>query len=188
MGLNITGDSEADGLLTRDPFALLTAMLLDQQIPMEKAFTGPWVIAQRMGRAALDPLEVADADPDEFAALMARPPAVHRYHHAMAGRTQSLARAIAECYEGDAAAVWAGAATGKELLRRVQALPGFGPQKAKVFVALLGKQLGVRPVGWAEAAGDYGLAGYRSVADVVDADSLLKVREAKRAAKAAAKR
>jgi len=162
-------------------------MLLDQQIPMEKAFIGPSVLAERLGVDRLDPGAVAEVDAVRFAAMMAGPPAVHRYHTSMAGRVQALAGAVAREYGNDARAIWADVATGAELVARLRALPGFGDQKARIFTALLGKQCGVRPAGWQEAAGDYGLPGHRSVADVVDPDSLLKVREFKRAAKAAAR-
>jgi len=177
----------ADELLSRDPFALLTGMLLDQQVPMEKAFSGPRLIADRLGLSDLDPAVVARTDPEEFAAIMTGPPAVHRYPQSMGTRVQALARAIVEQYDGDAAALWTPVSSGADLYKRLTALPGFGAQKAKIFVALLGKQLGVCPTGWRAAAGDYGRPGFRSVADVVDDDSLLKVRETKRAAKAAAK-
>jgi uncharacterized HhH-GPD family protein len=162
-------------------------MLLDQQIPMEKAFSGPQVLLERLGTDRLDPAAVADADPGHFAALMARPPAVHRYHTSMSGRVQALARALVDRYGGDASRVWTEAADGADLLRRLKALPGFGDQKARIFVALLGKQLGVRPEGWEEAAGDYAAPGHRSVADVVDEASLQRVRDYKRAARAAAR-
>jgi uncharacterized HhH-GPD family protein len=177
----------ADELLSRDPFALLTGMLLDQQVPMEKAFSGPRLIADRLGLNDLDPAAVARTDPDEFTAIMTGPPAVHRYPQSMGARVQTLARVIVEEYGGDAAALWTPVGSGAELYKRLTALPGFGAQKAKIFVALLGKQLGVRPEGWQRAAGDYGLDGFRSVADVVDDESLIRVRETKRAAKAAAK-
>ena len=177
----------ADELLSRDPFALLTGMLLDQQVPMEKAFAGPRLIADRLGLANLDPAVVAGTDPDDFAAIMTGPPAVHRYPQSMGARVQALAQVIVAEYDGDAAALWTPVTSGAELYKRLNALPGFGAQKAKIFVALLGKQVGVRPRGWQAAAGDYGLKGYRSVADVVDDDSLVKVRETKRSAKAAAK-
>jgi uncharacterized HhH-GPD family protein len=182
--LNITQDAAADALLATDPFALLVGMLLDQQFPMERAFAGPYVLAQRMGSDRLDPAAVASADPAGFAAIMAGPPAVHRYHTSMAGRVQALAGHVVEVYGGDAAAVWRDVADGRELFRRVRALPGFGDQKAKIFVALLGKQFGVRPPGWEEAAGDYAAAGRRSVADVVDATTLQEVRDHKKAMKA----
>jgi uncharacterized HhH-GPD family protein len=177
----------ADELLSRDPFSLLTGMLLDQQVPMEKAFAGPRLIADRLGLVDLDPAVVAETDPEDFTAIMAGPPAVHRYPQSMGARVQALARVVVDEYDGDVATLWTSATTGSQLYKRLTALPGFGPQKAKIFVALLGKQLQVRPKGWQAAAGDYGLKGFRSVADVVDDDSLIKVRETKRAAKAAAK-
>ena len=185
----ITGEPAADALLDRDPFALLAGMLLDQQFPMERAFAGPQKIAERLGVDHLDPGLVAAQDPDAFAALCATPPAVHRYPGSMAARLQALAGIILEQYDGDAAALWTGAASGADLLARLRSLPGFGDAKARIFVALLGKQRGVQPPGWREAAGAYAEDGsHRSVADVVDADSLAKVRafkqEQKRAAKA----
>ena len=185
----ITGEPAADALLDRDPFALLAGMLLDQQFPMERAFAGPQKIAERLGVDHLDPGLVAAQDPDAFAALCATPPAVHRYPGSMAARLQALAGIILEQYDGDAAALWTGASTGADLLARLRSLPGFGDAKARIFVALLGKQRGVQPPGWREAAGAYAEDGsHRSVADVVDADSLAKVRaykqEQKRAAKA----
>jgi uncharacterized HhH-GPD family protein len=185
--IRLAQQPDADELLTRDAFALLTGMLLDQQVPMEKAFAGPRLIADRLGLAGLDPAVVASTDPDDFTAIMVGPPAVHRYPQSMGSRVQALAQVIVERYDGDASALWAGVDSGAELYRRLTALPGFGAQKAKIFVALLGKQVGVRPTGWRVAAGDYGLAGFRSVADVVDEQSLIKVRETKRAAKAAAR-
>lgn len=183
--LQIAQEQAADELLSTDPFALLTGMLLDQQFPMERAFAGPAKIKERFG--SLDPHAIADADPQAFADLCATPPAVHRYGRSMAGRIQELARTIVDDYDGDAAAVWTEAKTGADLFARVRALPGFGDQKAKIFTALVAKQLGVTPRGWTKVVGDYGKKGYRSVADVTDADSLLKVREFKNAAKAAAK-
>jgi uncharacterized HhH-GPD family protein len=186
MPLQIAQDEIADEVLSTNSFALLAGMMLDQQFPMERAFAGPAKILDRFG--TLDPAAIADAPPEEFAEICARPPVVHRFPGAMAARMQALAGAIVETYDGDTAAMWNTADTGQELLRRVQALPGFGRQKAQVFVALLGKQLGVRPTGWEAAAGKYAEDGsYRSVADVVDATSLEKVRQFKRDAKAAAK-
>jgi uncharacterized HhH-GPD family protein len=182
--LHITQDDAADALLASDPFALLVGMLLDQQFPMERAFAGPYVLAQRMGTDRLDPAAVASADPDALAAIMARPPAVHRYHTSMAGRVQALARHVLEVYGGDAGTLWRDVADGAELFRRVRALPGFGDQKARIFVALLGKQFGVRPPGWEDAAGDYAAPGRRSVADVVDATTLQEVRDYKKAMRA----
>ncbi len=185
--LHLTGDPEADELLTEDPFALLAGMLLDQQIPMEVAFVGPRKIADRMG--GVDPRLIADCDPDRFAALCAQTPAVHRFPGSMAKRLQDLAREIVDRYGGDAAALWtSGDPDGAEVLRRLKALPGFGEQKGKIFLALLGKQYGVTPRGWRAAAGDYGKAGvHMSVADVVDKGSLDQVRAYKKKMKAAAK-
>jgi uncharacterized HhH-GPD family protein len=186
--LHLAADPEADAFLARDPLALLIGMLLDQQFPLERAFGAPEKLARRLDRSSLDAAEIAAHDPDNFAKLMAGPPALHRYPAAMAGRIQTLCALVAEQYGGDAAALWTTAGTGKELLARVKKLPGFGEQKARIFVALLGKQLGVQPDGWREAAGPYGQEGtYRSAADVVDAESLLKVRSFKQAAKQAAK-
>ncbi len=183
--LTLTQDDAADELLSRDPLALLTGMLLDQQIAMEVAFTGPKKIEDRLGR--FDARSIANADPEEFAALCARTPAVHRFPGSMAKRIQALAQYIVEHYDGDAAAIWTdGDPDGKTVLRRLKALPGYGDQKARIFLALLGKQLGVTPDGWREAAGAYGEDGARrSIADVVDPDTLREVREFKRAAKAA---
>jgi uncharacterized HhH-GPD family protein len=182
--LHLTGDADADALLASDPFALLVGMLLDQQFPMERAFAGPYVIARRLGVDRLDPAVVADADAEAFAVLMAGPPAVHRYHRAMAGRVQALAAYVLQTYAGNASAIWQDVADGRELFARVRALPGFGDQKARIFVALLGKQFGVRPPGWEQAAGDYATPGRRSVADVVDETTLQEVRDYKRAMKA----
>ena len=183
--LRLSQEPAADDLLSSDPFALLVGMLLDQQVPMERAFAGPLRLVERMGTDRLDPRAVAAAGPEEFAALMAGPPAVHRYHGSMAARVQALARAVVEDYGGDVTSLWTSAGTGQELRARLQALPGFGPQKAKIFTALLGKQLGVCPPGWREAAEEYGADGvHRSVADVRDPESLAAVREHKRMLKA----
>ena len=185
--LHLAQDDAADALLSTDPFALLLGMLLDQQFPMEKAFAGPRLLATRLGVERFDPAELAAADPAGLAAAMAGPPAVHRYHTSMAGRVQALAAQVQARYGSDAAAIWTGVDSAAELLARLKALPGFGDQKARIFLALLGKQCGVRPEGWEQAAGDYGRPGHRSVADVVDPSSLLKVREFKQAVKAAAR-
>jgi uncharacterized HhH-GPD family protein len=186
--LRLAQDPDADALLTNDPLALLMGMLLDQQFPLEWAFRAPWRLAQRMERTSLDVAEIADYDPEAFVKLMAGPPALHRYPAAMAVRVQALCRLLVEEYGGDAAALWRTAGTGKELLARLRALPGFGEQKARIFVALLGKQLGVRPEGWQEVAGPYGEDGSRrSAADVTDAETLAEVRAFKQAAKRAVK-
>lgn len=183
--INITGDPAADKVLSEDPFALLVGMMLDQQFPMEHAFMGPAKVLERLG--TLEPGAIAAADPEQFAALCAQPPAVHRFPGSMAARLQELAGIVEREYGGDAARLWEGVPTGAELLKRVQALPGFGKQKAQIFVALLAKQLGVRPEGWEKAVGAYAEEGYRSVADVVDGASLQKVRDYKKAKKAEAK-
>ncbi len=187
MTLWLTGDPDADRLLEEDPFALLTGMLLDQQVPMETAFAGPAKIKDRLG--SLDPHAIAEADPEQFGALCATPPAVHRYPGSMAGRIQAVAQSVVELYDGDVTRLWTdGDPDGATVLRRLKALPGFGDQKARIFVALLGKQRGVEPAGWREAAGAYGEQGSRrSIADVTDPESLAAVRATKKAAKAAAK-
>jgi uncharacterized HhH-GPD family protein len=186
MAFHIAQDAHADQVLSESSFALLCGMLLDQQFPMERAFAGPAKVLDRFG--TLDPAEIAAADPEQFAALCATPPAVHRYPGSMAARIQALAAHVVQEYDGDTARLWQDAADGRDLLRRLQALPGFGKQKAQIFVALVGKQLGVRPDGWEQAAGSYAEAGsFRSVADVVDASSLEKVRAFKKEKKAAAR-
>ncbi|APU16596.1 MULTISPECIES: HhH-GPD-type base excision DNA repair protein [Actinoalloteichus] len=185
--LCLAQDSDADALLSSDPFALLCGMLLDQQVPMEKAFKGPRDIAERMG--GFDVRRIAEADPDEFAALASRTPAIHRFPGSMAKRLQALAHHLIEHYDGRTEEIWTrDEPDGATVLTRLTALPGFGEQKARIFLALLGKQRDVRPTGWREAAGAYGEEGSRrSVADVVDAASLGEVRATKQAAKKAAK-
>ncbi|HTZ44680.1 MAG TPA: HhH-GPD-type base excision DNA repair protein [Jatrophihabitans sp.] len=187
--MRLATTDEANALLADDPLALLVGMLLDQQIPMEKAFTSPQVLAARLGTARLDAHAIAEHDPAAFEELFREVPALHRFPAAMAKRVQELCRALVERYDGDPRRLWTEAGSGRDLVARLGGLPGFGEQKAKIFTALLGKQLGVRPDGWREAAGSYGDQGsYRSVADVVDADSLVKVRAFKKEQKAAAKR
>ena len=172
---------------TRNPLALLIGMLLDQQVPLEKAFSSPADLVKRLGHEPTAD-ELAEYDPDALAAMFSERPALHRFPKAMAARTQDLARLIVDRYDGDPAAVWTGAATGKELVARLAELPGFGGYKAQIFAALLGKQLGVRPEGWREAAGHFGEDGsHYSVADIVDDSSLAKVRAYKKDLKAAAK-
>ncbi|MFJ6130640.1 HhH-GPD-type base excision DNA repair protein [Streptomyces griseoviridis] len=186
--LHLAQDPEADALLGRSPLAALTGMLLDQQVPMEWAFKGPRTIADRLAATDLDAHAIAVQDPDAFAALLAEKPAVHRYPGSMAGRVQQLCQYLVEHYDGNAELVWKGVDDGAELLRRLQELPGFGRQKAQIFLALLGKQLGVRPRGWREAAGAYGEPdSFRSVADITGPDSLARVRAHKQEMKAAAK-
>jgi uncharacterized HhH-GPD family protein len=187
MTLSLPIPAEANALLSKNPLALLIGMVLDQQIPLEKAFSSPYVLAQRLGHEPTAQ-DLADFDPDELITIFATPPALHRFPKAMAARTQEVCRVLVERYDGDAAALWSDAADGAELLKRVGELPGFGKQKAQIFTALLGKQYGVQPPGWREAAGGYGPAdAYRSVADIVDAESLGKVRSYKKEMKAAAR-
>ena len=187
MSLMLSQEPPADALLERDPLALLLAMLLDQQVPMERAFAAPYQLQQRLGHD-LDVFELADFDSDALADLFARQPALHRYPKSMAGRVQDICRALVEHYNGDVTRLWRDVSDAHELFERLLALPGYGTQKAQIFVALLGKQRGVRPDGWREVAGPYGDEGtYRSVADVTDADSLAKVREYKQQVKAAAR-
>jgi uncharacterized HhH-GPD family protein len=184
MAIHITGDAAADAVLD-DPFALLTGMLLDQQFPMERAFAGPAKILDRFG--SLEPAEVAAADPEQFASLCSEPPAVHRFPGSMAERVQAVARVVVDEYDGKAELIWTGATDARDLLRRMTSLPGFGKQKAQIFIALLAKRLDVRPEGWQDVVGDYALDGYRSVADVIDDASLQKVRAYKQEKKAAAR-
>jgi uncharacterized HhH-GPD family protein len=186
--LCLAQDPEADELLSRSPLALLVGMVLDQQIPLEWAFKGPLMLTQRLGRE-LDAADLAGRDPQALAKVFATPPALHRFPGSMAGRVQQLCRVIADGYGNDATRIWSEAADGKDLLKRIQALPGFGAQKAKIFLALLGKQLDVKPRGWRQAAGEFGEArSYRSIADISDANSLAKVRDYKKAMKAEAKK
>src|SRR3954462_10568126 len=175
MAIHITGDDAADQVLNDSAFALLAGMMLDQQYPMEHAFRGPAKVLDRFG--TLDPAAIAAADPEEFTALCSTPPAIHRFPGSMAARLQELARIVADEYDGRAERIWTEAVDGKDLLKRMQALPGFGKQKAQIFVALVAKQLDVRPEGWEAAVGAYAEDGYRSVADVVDGASLQKVRD-----------
>ncbi|MFG6402975.1 MULTISPECIES: HhH-GPD-type base excision DNA repair protein [unclassified Microbacterium] len=187
MSLHITDDPAADALLSENPLALLIGMLLDQQVAMETAFAGPLKIEERVG--AIDAATLAHADPEKFAEAFKTPPAVHRYPGSMAARVQALSAAIEQDWGGDAAAIWTrGEPTGAEVLKRLKALPGFGEQKARIFLALLGKQRGFTGAGWREASTPYGEEGsYRSVADITSPESLARVRDTKRAAKAAAK-
>ncbi|MFF4832263.1 HhH-GPD-type base excision DNA repair protein [Streptomyces sp. NPDC001315] len=186
--LHLAQDPEADELLGRSPLAALVGMLLDQQVPMEWAFKGPSTIVRRTGTDDLDAHDIAATDPEAFTALLSEKPAVHRYPGSMAKRIQQLCQYLVEHYDGDAEAVWRDVGSGPELLKRLQELPGFGKQKAQIFLALLGKQLGVRPEGWREAAGAYGEPkSFRSVADITGPESLAKVRAHKQEMKAAAK-
>ena len=185
MAFHITGDPAADRVLDDSSFALLAGMMLDQQYPMEHAFRGPAKVLDRFG--SLDPARIAAADPGEFASLCSTPPAIHRFPGSMSARLQELAGIVEEQYDGHAERLWTEAVDGKDLLKRVMALPGFGKQKAQIFVALVAKQLDVRPAGWEAVVGAYAEDGYRSVADVVDGASLQKVRDFKKQKKAEAK-
>lgn len=187
MALRLTQDPRADELLSRDPLALLLGMLLDQQIPMERAFAGPRTLAERLGE--LDAPGIAAMDPEQLTTACAGPPAIHRFPGSMAKRIQALCDYLAEHHDGDVARLWTdGDPDGREVLRRLKALPGFGDQKARIFLALLGKQWGVQPAGWREAAGAYGdESARRSIADVVDQDTLEEVRSFKKQEKAAKK-
>jgi uncharacterized HhH-GPD family protein len=186
--VRLSQQPEADALLSSDPLALLVGMLLDQQVPMERAFAAPRALADRLGVERLSAAQIADADADELVTVFTAPPALHRFPGAMAARVQFMCRALVDYYGGDPELLWQEAETGAELLRRLRNLPGFGAQKASIFLALLGKQYDVQPPGWREAAGAYGDEdALRSVADVTGPETLAAVREYKRQAKAAAK-
>jgi uncharacterized HhH-GPD family protein len=186
MTISLPISSEANQLLTDDPLALLAGMVLDQQDKLEKAFNAPYVLSQRLGHMPTA-AELADFDPEALIVVFSAPPALHRFPKAMAGRVQAVCRLLVDDYDGDAAKLWEGVTAGQELVKRIAALPGFGKQKSQIFTALLGKQYGVQPDGWREAAGAYGEVGsHRSVADIVDGDSLDKVRAYKKEMKAAA--
>ncbi|MGH9297694.1 MAG: HhH-GPD-type base excision DNA repair protein [Acidimicrobiales bacterium] len=185
--LHLSGDKNADALISRDPLALLIGMVLDQQFPLERAFAAPALLVERLG-TKLDVRAIASMDEETLAAAFRQPPALHRFPGSMAGRVQSLCRIITEKYGGKPAAVWKTAKSGEELLGRLEALPGFGAQKAKIFVALLGTQLEVQPKGWREVSAPYGEEdSHRSIADIDSPETLIRVREYKRAMKAADK-
>ncbi|MDP9402693.1 MAG: Fe-S cluster assembly protein HesB [Actinomycetota bacterium] len=185
--LSLAQDPAADKLLTGDPLALLVGMVLDQQIPLEWAFKGPLMLKERLG-GRLQAAEIASLDPGRLAEVFSQRPALHRFPASNAKRVQALCEMVVHEYGGRAERIWRTAGDGAELLRRLKALPGFGEQKARIFVALLGKQLGVRPPGWELAAGDYGRSGsFMSVADIDGPESLARVRQYKKEKKAAAK-
>ncbi len=186
MKLPLTGDREADRLLEKDPLALLVGMLLDQQVPMERAFRSPYDLKERLG-GRLDAAVIASMDAEALASVFRGPPALHRYPGSMAGRTQDLCRVLVERHGGKAERVWNSAKSGKELFDNLRALPGFGEQKARIFTAVLAKRMGVTPPGWEEVAGPYAQVGHFSVADVDGPEALAAVREHKKAMKAAAK-
>lgn len=187
MALSLPIEPAATALLNSNPLALLLGMMLDQQVTMEKAFSSPYVLRQRLGHD-LDARELAEMDPDSLTELFAQPPALHRFPKANAKRAQEVCRVLVEKYDGDASRLWADVSSGGELVARVGQLPGFGRQKSQIFVALLAKQFGVQPPGWREATGVYGEEGsYRSIADITDEGSLAKVREYKQSMKSAAR-
>lgn len=183
--LPVTGIPEADQLLATDPLALLIGMLLDQQVPMEWAFKGPWTLTERLG--GLDARSIAAMDPDDFVAVFSEKPALHRFPGSMGKRTHELCTFVTENYDGDAGKIWRGVRTGDELYARLRALPGYGDDKAKIFMAILAKRLGKKPIGWEQAAAPFSDESPRSVADIGSAEGLLRVREFKKAQKAAAK-
>jgi len=186
--LRIAQDPAADELLSRDPLALLLGMLFDQQFPMERAFASPRLLADRLGVQSLAAADLAAADPEHLVRVFQGPPALHRYPGSMAARAQDLCRLLVDRYDGRAENLWSNVPDGATLLRRLGELPGFGAQKSKIFLALLGKQYGVTPPGWREAAGAYGEEGaHRSVADITGPDSLAEVRRFKQEQKQAAK-
>jgi uncharacterized HhH-GPD family protein len=187
MATWLTENPEANELLDREPLALLIGMLLDQQIQIEIAFLGPKKLLDRLG--SLDANTIADYDQEKFLAICSTPPAIHRFPGSMGKRVQALCQAIVEEYDGRAENIWTqGGPTGAEVLKRLKALPGFGEAKAKIFLALLGKQRGLAAAGWEKAAGDYSAPGsFLSVADITDPASLQHVRAHKKEMKAAAK-
>ncbi len=182
----ITGDPDADALLEDDPLALVVGMLLDQQVSMETAFVGPWKLKTRMGDA-FDTATIAAMDPEEFIEICRERPAIHRFPKAMGARIHDLCRVVVADYDGDPSRIWTDASTGEELSARVSALPGFGEEKTKIFIALLAKRLGIAPKGWQEVAAPFSDEVPRSIADVGSPDTLTQVREWKRAQKAAGK-
>jgi uncharacterized HhH-GPD family protein len=185
--IQLSGNPAADQLLTDDPFALVVGMVLDQQIPLEKAFTSPYELKERLG-GSLDVGKIATMDPESLADIFAERPALHRFPRSMASRVQEVSRLITENYGGDASAIWNSAADGKELLANVRALPGFGAQKARIFIALLGKQLGLATPGWQQVSTPYSQPGtFQSVADIDSPATLAKVRQFKQEKKAQAK-
>ena len=178
MPITWTNNPAADRLLETEPLALLIGLVLDQQVKLEKAFSGPFVLKQRLGR--LDAREIADMDPEKLGAVFRERPALHRFPGSMAKRVQELCQAITSEYGGDAEAVWAGVDSGAELAKRLKRLPGFGEMKVKITVAVLAKKFGVKPRGWEAVAADW-----HTVADVDSAETMLEAREVKRQMKAA---
>lgn len=181
--LYITGNVDSDKLLNSNGTALLIGMLLDQQVPMEWAFNGAYTLKQRLGH--LNPRSIAAMDPDEFLSVCLEKPAIHRFPKAMAQRIQGMCAIIGEKYNNKGENIWNDVQTGDELFARLRELPGFGEEKAQIFIALLGKRFDVRPTGWKKAAGVFSDSHPRTVADITSPDTLLKVRAWKKAEKAA---
>jgi uncharacterized HhH-GPD family protein len=175
--LPFTGDAEADRLLAREPLALLIGFVLDQQVTLQKAFSGPQELSRRIGD--LDARTIATMDPERLDAAFRERPALHRFPGNMARRTQELAAAIVEQYDGDAGRVWREAKDGKDLYNRLLALPGIGPMKAGTLVAILGKRMGVAPAGWEAFA-----PKHMTLGDVDSAEALATYQAGKRAYKA----
>jgi uncharacterized HhH-GPD family protein len=187
VALHLTGDKEADAVISRNPLALLLGMVLDQQVTMEKAFSSPAELQRRLG-GTLNAATIAAMDPEKLVDVFKERPALHRFPGSMAGRVQAVCAIVADEYGGKADAIWKDLPDGKTLIKRLTALPGFGEQKARIFAALLGKQLGVQPDGWRAATAPFGKEGsFMSVADITDAEALAKVRTHKQAMKAKAK-
>lgn len=181
--LYITGNTDSDKLLNSNGTALLIGMLLDQQVPMEWAFNGAYTLKQRLGH--LNPRSIADMDPDEFLAICLEKPAIHRFPKAMAQRIQGMCAIIADKYKNKGENIWKEVETGDELFMRLRELPGFGEEKAQIFIALLGKRFDIQPTGWKKAAGVFSDSNPRTVADITSPETLLKVRAWKKAEKAA---
>lgn len=179
----ITGDPDADGLLVTDPLALLIGMLLDQQVPMEWAFKGPTTLRNRLG--GLDAAAIASMDPDAFLAVCQEKPAIHRYPRSMAGRIQELCQHVVDEYGGDAGRIWRRRRDPADVFARLRSLPGYGDEKARIFLAILGKRLRVAPPGWEALAAPFSDSQPRSVADVGSREALLEVRAFKKAKKLA---
>jgi uncharacterized HhH-GPD family protein len=176
--LHFTGNDEADALLAEQPLALLIGFVLDQQVPVQKAFSGPLELKRRIG--TLDAAAIAGMDPGELDRAFRERPALHRFPGTMAMRTQELCAAIASDYDGDAARVWNEASTGRDLEQRLLGLPGIGPMKARSLIAILGKRFGIRPSGWEDVAPTHPTLG-----DVDSVEALLEYQAKKRAHKAA---
>ena len=182
----ITSNEDANRLLVTEPLALLLGMLLDQQVPMEWAFLGPATLRERLG-GKLDAHEIAAMDVDAFVTICCDKPAIHRFPGSMGKRIWETCRYLVEHYDGDASRLWTEAESGEELYRRLRELPGYGEEKSKIFMAILGKRMGTAPTGWEQAAAPFSDEQPRSVADVADDASLQAVRQWKKAMKAAKK-